>query len=198
MSSKISQTKKKILEVTSRLLLDGNGDGVRMADIALESGVSRQAVYLHFASRAELMIATVRYLDEVHGLDERLKRFREATKSVEILDAFIEFWGNYIPEIYGVAKALLAARETDEAAAAAWNDRMNSIRSGCRRAIEALESEGLLAPDWTKDEAVDLMWTILSIQNWERLTKECGWSVDEYVERMQKTVTKLFVIQSEV
>ena len=190
MSSKISDTKKKIIETAASLLLETQGEGVTMADIARSSGVSRQAVYLHFPKRAELMIAAVRYLDEVSGLDERVKRFREANSGTEVLDAFVEFIGEHISRIYGVAKALMMVRHTDEAAAAAWADRMNSIRSGCRRTIETIEHEGNLSPDWTVDEAVDLMWTMLSIENWERLTKECGWSVSEYVERVRRCLKK--------
>lgn len=193
MSSKIFDTRKKIIEIASKLLLESHGNGVRMADIAKASGVSRQAVYLHFPSRGELMIAAVRHLDDVYGLDERLKTFREARKGIDILEAFIDFWGNYIPKIYGVAKALMAARDTDGAAAAAWDDRMNSVRNGCRRTIETIEHEGLLSPEWTVDEAVDLTWTMLSIENWERLTRDCEWTVAEYVERMKLAITKILV-----
>src|SRR5919107_4913211 len=92
-----------------------NGQGVRMSDVAGAAGVSRQAVYDHFGSRADLMVATVRYGDEVLGLDERLGRYRALGSGVERLGAFIEFWGNYVPEIHGIARALMAARETDEA-----------------------------------------------------------------------------------
>ncbi len=193
MSSEISKTRKKILDSASRLLLDGKGKDVRMADIAKASGVSRQAVYLHFASRTDLMIATVRYLDSLYGLDERLRRFREAVTGLEILDAFIEFWGNYLPQIYGVAKALMDARGSDKAAAAAWNDRMTSIRNGCRRTIETIEHEGLISSEWTKDEAVDLFWTLMSVENWERLTAECGWPIEKYVERMQTVVRSVLI-----
>lgn len=193
MSSTISNTKKKIIETAAKLLLESSGEGVRMTDIARVAEVSRQAVYLHFASRGELIIAAVRHLDEVYGLDESLKKFREARSGVEILEAFIEFWGNYVPKIYGVAKALMAARGSDEAAAAAWKDRMNSVRDGCRRTVETIEHEGLLSPDWNVDEAVDLMWTMLSIENWERLTAECGWTVENYVDRLRLAAKKMFL-----
>ena len=56
-----------------------HGLGVSMGDIAKAAGISRQAVYLHFASRTELMIATTNYVDEVKGLNERLNRFKAAT-----------------------------------------------------------------------------------------------------------------------
>lgn len=169
------------------------GQGVRMSDIARAAGVSRQALYLHFSSRTDLLVATTRYGDEVRGLDERLRRWRAATAGVELLAAFIEFWGNYIPEIYGIAKALLMVRETDEAASVAWNDRMNSVRGGCRHTIEALQRDGRLAPEWTLDEATDLLWTMLSVRNWEQLTSECGWTTGEYIERMQRLAKRIFV-----
>ncbi len=167
-----------------------------MRDIAEAAGVSRQAVYLHFGSRAKLLVATARYVDGVKGLDERRRRFREATAGVELLEAYVEFWGNYIPEVYGMAKALLADRETDEAAAAAWDDRMGAVRESCRTIIEALHHDGVLAPEWSREEAVDLLWTMLSIRNWEHLTVECGWSTDRYVGRMQALLKRTFVQSS--
>src|ERR687894_3256848 len=100
-----------------------NGRGVRMSDVAGAAGVSRQAVYDHFGSRADLMVATVRHGDEVLGLDGRLRRYRAASSGVERLGAIIEFWGNYVPEIHGIARALLAARESDEAVWAARGGR---------------------------------------------------------------------------
>jgi AcrR family transcriptional regulator len=169
------------------------GQGVRMRDIAEAASVSRQAVYDHFGSRAKLLVATTHYVDEVRGLKERRLRFQAATTGVEHLEAYVEFWGNYIPEVYGMAKALLAVRETDEAAAAAWDDRMRAVRESCRTTIEALHRDGMLAPGWSREEAVDLLWTMLSIRNWESLTIECGWSTSQYVERMKKLVGRTFV-----
>ena len=193
MSSGESETRTRILEATWRLMVQRRGQGVRMRDVAEAAGVSRQAVYDHFGSRAALMVATARYGDEVRGLDERLRRYRATTAGVERLEAFVEFWGNYIPEIYGIARALLAARETDEAVAAAWDDRMGAVRESCRTTIEALHRDGMLAPEWSRDVAVDLMWTMLSIRNWEQLTTECGWSTNQYVSRMQKLLKRTLV-----
>lgn len=85
-----------------------------------------------------------------------------------------------------MAKALLSVRETDEAVAAAWDDRMGAVRESCRTTIEALHRDGMLAPEWPREVAVDLMWTMLSIRNWEQLTIECGWSTEQYVSRMQE------------
>jgi AcrR family transcriptional regulator len=187
------ETRKRILEATWRLMEERHGRGVRMSDVAQAAGVSRQAVYDHFGSRAELMVATARYGDDARGLDERLRRYRAATSGVERLEAYVEFWGGYIPEIYGIARALLAARETDEAVAAAWDDRMGVVHEACRNIVERLHHDGTLAPGWSLQEAADLLWTILSIRNWESLTIERGWPTAQYVGRMQELTKRALV-----
>ena len=197
MSSIELETQPRILEATWRLMEERHGQGVRMSDVAKAAGVSRQAVYLHFDSRAELLVATARYVDEVRGLGERLRNYRAATSGVDKLKTYIEFWGSYIPEVYGVAKALLAAREADKAAAAAWEDRMHAVHTSCRNIIEALDRDGMLDPEWSLKEATDLLWTILSIRNWEHLTIECGWTTEQYVSRTQELSKRALVQKSE-
>jgi AcrR family transcriptional regulator len=193
MSSKESETRKKILAETWRLMVEGRGHEVRMTDIAKAAGISRQAVYLHFSTRTELMVATTHYVDEVRGLNDRLAHYEAAVTGIEILEEYVEFWGNYIPEIYGIAKALIAVYETDEAAAAAWDDRMNAVRSGCRHTIDTLVRDEMLAFDWSRDEAIDFFWTMLSVHNWELLTKVCGWSRNQYIERMKMLLKQTLV-----
>ncbi len=197
MSSEVLDTRTRILVATIEMLEKQVGRGGRMGDIAAAAGISRQAVYLHFASRAELLEATTKYRDEVLELDRRLAPSRAATNGVDRLALYIEFWGNYVPEIYGVAKALLLLQDTDEAAAAAWQDRMLAMRDGCRAAIDALHSDGKLAPGWTPKMATDALWTMLLVPNWENLTRECGWSTQQYIRGMQTLATRTFVAESE-
>ncbi len=193
MSSDKPDTRTRVLEATVHMLEEQGGRGVRMGDIARESGVSRQAVYLHFASRTELLKAATKFLDERLEVDRRLAPSRAAKTGVERLALYIEAWGNYIPEIYGVAKALMLAQDTDEAAAAAWQDRMAAMRDGCRAAIDALHADGTLAPEWTREKATDVLWTMLSVPNWENLTAECGWSNKEYVQQMKTIAERIFL-----
>lgn len=197
MSSENTDTRTRILEATVQTLVESGGHGVRMGDIAKETGISRQAVYLHFASRTDLLVAATRYLDEVLDVDRRLAPSRAAKTGVERLQLYIECWGNYIPEIYGVAKALMMARDTDEAAAAAWKDRMLAMRDGCRAAIDALAADGRLADGWTRPKATDALWTLLLVPTWENLTIECGWSTQKYVRFMSDLARRMFVLDGD-
>ena len=193
MVKKKTDTRTRILEATWRLLEQYRGQGVQMRDIARAAGISRQALYLHFTSRAELMIATIRYVDEVKGLHERLNQLKAAATGIVLLEESVDVWGNYIPEIYGLAKAMLSTRDTDEATAAAWNDSMSCLRDACREIVEALEREGSLAPGWSSDGAVDMLWTMLSIHNWEHLIIDCGWSTSQYITWMKTLLIRCFV-----
>ena len=197
MSSENIETRTRILEATVKMLEGGEGRGVRMGDIAAAAGISRQAVYLHFASRTELLVAAAKHLDEVLESDRRLAPSRAATSGVKRLDLYIESWGRYIPQIYRVAKGLMLAQDTDEAAAAAWKDRMLAMRDGCRAAVEALHADGNLASEWTPRRATDALWTMLLVPNWENLTIDCGWSTQQYIRWMKTLATRTFVEKSE-
>jgi AcrR family transcriptional regulator len=196
MSSEKIETREKILKAALKRLEAGHAASVRMSDIAKQAGISRQALYLHFPARAELLIAAARYLDEVKDIDARLAKSRNAATGVERLDAFIEAWGSYIPEIYGVGKAFLAMKDTDEAAAVAWEDRMQAVRHGCNAAIKALKADGALSRDHSVKQATDILWTMLSVRNWEQLTGACGWSQRRYIETTKLLASRTLLNES--
>ncbi|MEM9750438.1 MAG: TetR/AcrR family transcriptional regulator [Pseudomonadota bacterium] len=185
MSRENRNTRETILNAAWRLLEAAPGREVRMSDIAAEAGVSRQAVYGHFPTRADLLTATARYLDEVKNVDARLAASRNAARGVDRLAAFVEAWGDYIPEIYGVGRAFMAMYDSDSEAAAAWDDRMQAVRHGCQAAVDALKRDGDLTPDYSARQATDVLWTLLSVENWERLRNDCGWSQKRYLETMK-------------
>ncbi len=185
MSRNSSDTRTRILDCTWNLLESGDKK-VRMSDIAKAAGISRQALYLHFPTRAELLVAATRHIDSVKNVDARLAASRAATSGRERLVAFINAWGGYIPEIYGMSVALRAMRASDAEAAAAWEDRMQAVRHGCAAAVQALAADKKLRPDLNEKAATDLLWTLLSVENWEHLVRACGWSQTEYEGEIER------------
>jgi AcrR family transcriptional regulator len=159
---------------------------VRMADIARAAGLSRQAVYLHFPTRAELLIALTRQMDAENDVDARLAESRAAQGGEARLAAFVAAWAGYIPEIHGVAKALMAMAEADAEARAAWEDRMTALRAGCAAAVAAIAREGALCEGLGEPAATDLLWSILSIRVWEHLRIDCGWTQEAYAAEIAR------------
>ena len=193
MSRDGSKTRARILEAVLTLLESGDASAVRMSDIAKSAGVSRQALYLHFPNRADLLIAATRHLDELKDIDARLAGSRNAKTGRDKLQAFIVAWGNYIPEIYGVGRALMAMMDSDKEARAAWQDRMQAVRQGCAGAVASLERDGDLAKGWSREEATDMLWALLSVRVWEQLRHECGWTQEQYIEKTAATARRALV-----
>ncbi len=193
MSSEVSETRQRILDATVKSLVESGGRGAKMGEVAKAAGISRQAVYLHFAARSELLIAAFRHLGDTLDVKSRLAPSRAAKTGVERIQRYIEFWADYLPEIYGLAKALLIAQDTDAAAADAWRDRMVAMRDGCRAAIAALDADGMLADEWTVDDATDMFMAMLQVSNWEYLTQERGWSKAQYIDRINLLAQRTFV-----
>lgn len=187
MSSVPSSTRTRILTAAIGLLATEHG--VRMSDIARTAGLSRQAVYLHFRNRAELLVAATRLIDADEDIEARLASTRAERNGGARLALWVEVWGSYLAAIHGVALALLDMPE-DEAAEEAWSDRMALLREGCEAAVAGLAGDGGLSPALTAIEAVDLLTTLLSIRTWEHLTQDCGWDEARYVEAMKSTALR--------
>ncbi|MEQ8300106.1 MAG: TetR/AcrR family transcriptional regulator [Hyphomonas sp.] len=191
MSNQVPETRIRILNAALKRLESADGDTVRVSDVAKEAGVTRQTLYLYFRTRTELLIAVTLYVDELKSSDDRLAASRAAPSGVARLEAYIAAWTDYIPEIYGVARALMAMN--DEEATAAWRQRMQDMWEGCEAAIKALKADGKLNPDYGVKDASDLLWTLLSVRNWEHLRIDREWSQRKYIKHMQDVAQRLFV-----
>ena len=161
---------------------------MRMEDIAKEAGVSRQTLYLHFGSRVALMVAAVQHIDASLGYNETFPKALENESALEGLDKFLELSAASYPEVYFIAKLLMSTRYQDQAAAAAWTDRMELSRFGCNLFVKRLAEEGLLAEGWDIKDATDILWMLISIQNWENLVIDLGWSQAQYVKHLKGLV----------
>lgn len=193
MSTGAKDTRSAILNATWQLLEESDGSLVRMSDIAKRAGVSRQAIYLHFETRVDLLRETTLFVDQENNIDDRLAASRAAKSGKERLSAFIEAWGNYIPVVHPVCRVLMATSDTDPAAAEAWAGRMAAVRHGCAAAIKALAADKALADGLSIEEATDVLQMLLSVRNWEHLTQECGWSQERYIAQLKRMAADTLV-----
>ena len=193
MSSRSRRTRERILKEAHTLLAEHGYHGVGLEEVARAAGVSRQAVYLHFASKSDLLVAVAQYLDASVGIPEIVRLIGEARNAVEALDRAVEVYAAIEPKIYDVASAIYAARRSDEAAEAAWQDRMAYRRQSAMRLAEALAAEGALADGWTVEEAADFMWALLSVHTYEYLVVERGWPMDRFISYLQAVLRSALV-----
>lgn len=181
------QTRREILDAAWDLIVR-HGGAVSMAKIAEAVGMTRQSVYVHFGSRGGLLMALVRRADERFCIWEHFEEAMEKDAPSERLDACLAAWLEFVPKIHPVAKELIRLRTTDEDAQSAWTDRMSDLLRFYRQLISGLEKQGALSPNWTVPRATDFLWASCSVQAWDLLVHDRGWSEASAAKVMRNTI----------
>jgi AcrR family transcriptional regulator len=178
----VSSTRDRILDA-ARQLLEKQGNAVpTMSAIARAAGISRQAVYLHFADHAELLQALVVHLDDREQLQAGVAAVQAAGDATGQIRAWarMQTWHN--PRIAAIARALDTTRNTEPAAAAAWRDRTGNRMRGALSIIQRLRDEARLHPSWATAEAAALLWELTSFHVWDDLVNEAKIPPGRYIE----------------
>ncbi|MCA9526611.1 MAG: TetR/AcrR family transcriptional regulator, partial [Myxococcales bacterium] len=118
-------TQAQILEAAWALIAAEGRPDAGLAEIAARAAVSRQTLFYAFGSRSGVLTAMVRHQDTRTDHVARIQAavFDPVPTAASVVAA-VEAWLDYLPVIYPVGILLDAASLTDEAAAAAWRDRM--------------------------------------------------------------------------
>lgn len=178
MSTKRQATRDAILDATWQRL--ERGRDARLEDVAADAGVTRQAVYLHFGSRAGLLLALVDHMDSRLGLYARIEENRAIGDPVARLDAVLSLMADYEPKIHRVAMVLFHAAQTDADVRAAFDDRMSRRRADLARVIKELRARGRLVKTWTSAEIIDLLWQAGAPPSYDLLVVQRGWKPARY------------------
>jgi AcrR family transcriptional regulator len=184
-----ADTRERILATTWALMEQSNDLQVRIADIAAGAGVSRQAVYLHFGNRANLLLAAVQYRDRQSPTAD-IKRAAEDDPLPQALANFVHAWFAHIPRIQPVAHLLSAASQTDSDARLAFADRMNLLRGLIGALVARLAAAGMLRTEWAPAQAVDWIWHNTHLDGWWHLVGQRGWEPKEFARRVATSLER--------
>ena len=171
----------------------GQLSDLTMAAVAHAAGVSRQTVYVQFGTRAGLLVQMVRERDAANPRGERVAAALATPDPVAALVALTRELAGWWREIHPVAQALYAAAITDEAARAAWEDRMAHLHEFSDQVIRRLAEAGVLASSWEPALASDWLAAQLNPLGWLLLVQDSGWTQELYEERTATTVREVLL-----
>ncbi|MFI6600871.1 TetR/AcrR family transcriptional regulator [Nonomuraea sp. NPDC050536] len=192
-----SRRTRAALLSAARTLLEEHGPAAMTMGAAAElAGVSRRSVYLHFATRADLLVALYDHVYEAEGLTDSLRPVLDAPDPVTALQEFAAHLGRIRPRVRAVATAIQQQRRSDPDLAAHWDVVARDQRRLCHRLIEALHREGSLADSWTVAGATDMLWALMSNDLMDNLTIDCGWSIDRYADHLATLMRTTFVAET--
>ena len=192
-STRAARTRTRILQAARWLLEERGYHGVGLESVAAAAGVSRQSIYVHFGSKAQLLLALVAHVDEQEGLPELGAAVECAPSATEALHRFIDLVATLTPRVYRTAAVLDSARLDAPEAEAAWTDRITSRRRRCARIVARLDDEGRLSPAWSREDASDLLWAMTSVRVWEDLVVRRSWSTARFRRHLRHALERALV-----
>ncbi len=157
----------QVLEIAVRLFNEQGYDGTSVAALAEKLGLSKAALYHHFASKEQILEIA---LDEALGaleavLDEALAEDRSAeTRLVTVIEGAVHVLASRLPEV-----TLLLRVHGNSAIERAALVRRRAFDQRVARLVEAAQQEGALRADVRPSVATRLIFGMInSIIEWYR------------------------------
>ncbi|SDQ61181.1 TetR/AcrR family transcriptional regulator [Thermostaphylospora chromogena] len=192
-NARSQRTRAAILAAMRALLEEEGFEALTMGAVAERAGVSRRALYLHFASRTELVTSLFDYLAEQEGLSESLRRVWEAPDAVGTLKEWARHMAHYTPRLFAVDRAVNRVWSRDPDVAQHRDRIVASQRRNARMMAERLHDQGVLSPVWTVDTATDMLWALMSTEVVERLIRWRNWPNHEFADRYFALLRATFI-----
>ena len=139
-----AETRERLLRAAAEVFAERGYDGTRVVDIAAAAGVSNGALYAHFGSKAELLVAALR----AHGRQE-LADLLAADPSRPVTELLLEV-GRDLPRRHdsqgylGVEAMIAVRRDTD--VAELMRDYMGERGDWLAGLVQAGQASGELDP----------------------------------------------------
>lgn len=181
-----------LVAARERFLADGY-TRTTVPGVARAAGVSAQSVYKAFGSKAALVKAV--FDVAIAGDDgpstvlerESLTRVREEADPYAKLSLYARFVAETVPRHGPIQLLVRAAAAADPEAARMWEQLSTERLTGMTLFARALRVH--LRDGVTVDDARDILWSHNSVELWDLLVRQRGWSSSRYAEHLARTLT---------
>ena len=183
------ETRTQILEAARAMFEELGYYGAGLEAVAKRAGVSRQAIYLHFSSKAELLTALHMHIyatDVVPALERH--PIQDAKTALDELDATIAAEVEVAAAVWRIHEAFAMARrqhpEVEQTLRPREEERYGELLTLGRR----LKREGALPPKTRAGTFADMLWGLISVGTYRSLVIERDWSLDQYRRWVRTTI----------
>ena len=180
------RTRRTVLEAAHRLFLDRGYAATTVAAVAGEAGVSVETIYKSVGKKPELAkavfdVAVVGDDEDVPMIErEFVARNMAEPDPVRKLEAYGDHLAVTAPRVSPILLVVRAAAASDVGAAAVWEQLQTERLTGMTMFAGHLDDGGHLRAGMSRDEARDVLWTYNSVELWDLLVSQRGWTNDRF------------------
>jgi AcrR family transcriptional regulator len=183
------QTRIQILEAARAMFEELGYYGAGLGAVAKRAGVSRQAIYLHFPSKAELLTALHLHIfaaDVLPAIERHPQA--NAVSALDALDVMIAVDVEVVSKVWRIHEAFQIARrqhpEVEQTLRPREEERYGQLLDLGHR----LKRERALPPNLRVGTFADVLWGLVSVGTYRSLVIERGWSLNQYRRWVRNTI----------
>jgi AcrR family transcriptional regulator len=191
-------TRRAVLEAARKLFLAQGYGATTVEQIAQEAGVSKPTVFSAVGNK-QMVLRAVRDV-AIAGDDQpvpvakrpaadRIRAEPDQRRAVALLARHLTGVASRYAEINEVLHAAADSGEDD--LRELWKLEEDQRLTGARLWVDVLTSKGPLRPRLDTGTAVDVLWLLMSPDNYYRLVHRRGWTNQQYQQWLAASITKL-------
>lgn len=163
-----------------------------MSEVADKAGISRRALYNHFATRTRLIGELFDFIAETEGLAESTHRVWQCRDGASALREWAAHVARYHPRLLRIDRAVSRVRDTDPDAMRHWQRVRRAKLDNCQRLVRMLAASRQLAPGWTEETATKMIFALTTSDLVEALMIDMEWSERQFTDHFAKLLVSTF------
>ena len=196
----VQATRRAVLAAARELFIAQGYRATTVEQIAQHAGVSKPTVFSAVGNK-QTVLRAVRDV-AIAGDDEpvpvakrpatdRIRAEPDQRRAVELLAQHLTGVASRYAEINEVLHA--AADSGEDGLRELWQLEEDQRLTGARWWVEVLTSKGPLRPNLDNDDAVDVMWLLMSPDQYYRLVHRRRWTTQKYQRWLAASITELLI-----
>jgi len=193
-----SVTRRAVLDAARELFITQGYGATTIEQIARRAGVSKPTVFSAVGNK-QMVLRAVRDIaiagDDApipvarRPMTDRIRGEPDQGRAVQLLAQHLTGVASRYAQINEVVHA--AADGAEEDLRELWETEEDQRLTGARFWVEVLTSKGTLRSGVGHDDAVDLMWLLMSPDNYYRLVQRRHWTARKYERWLAASITQL-------
>jgi len=195
-----NETRRHILEAARKLFMERGYAGATAEAIAAEAGVSAQTIYAIFKNKRKILVSLMNVASPTGEEDHLPVHERSGAQAVaretdqrRQLRMFAEIVAYNLDQVAAVFEIMMDAARV-EPDFEKIVEKLNKQRlAHMTLAVQQIAANGPFRDSMDETYARDMVWTLTSGEIYLLLTRDRGWSKEQYSEWLADTLTRVLL-----
>jgi AcrR family transcriptional regulator len=193
------RTRQRVLAAARVVFLARGYAGATMRAIATEAGVSVPTVEALFGTKARVLKAAIDV--SIAGDDEPVpvlgRPWTDAARGAGTADGFLAIAAGVIAPAQvraaGLVLAVFEGSSTDPELAQLVAQMVDQRATTAEWLVDGVTRTARLRPGCSRQEAIDTVWVLMDPAVFDRLTRQRGWTVEQYEAWLARSIGRLLI-----